>query len=80
MEYQVWTKDETYEVWNKVECGDREAALREIEKAVRAGGEPILTVLIPYEFGISIKEVDSEAKKSKTKPGEGPGSEGDSQV
>ena len=80
MDYQVWTKDE-YTGWEKVDCGDAAAVQREIEKAIRAGLEPLVTVEVPYDLNIKLKEaLIGEVKKSKPKPGEGPGAEGDSEV
>ena len=67
MDYQVWTKAEYGEEWTRVVCGDLVAAKREIDKAVRAGGEPMLTVEVPYELNIKVSEVGSEVKKSETK-------------
>ncbi len=67
MEYQVWIKDE-FEGWSKVDCGDKTAALREINQAVRAGKEPLLTVEIPYRLNIKLEEDKiGEAAKSKAK-------------
>lgn len=80
MEYQVWTKDE-YTGWDKKDCGDLAAAQREILEAMKQGKEPLLTVEVPYNFNIKIMEGSiGEVKKGKTKPGKGPGVEGDGQV
>ena len=68
MDYQVWIKDESYQLYNKVDCGDLPAAKREIDKAVRAGLEPVLTIEVPYELGIKVGEVGKEAPKHKPKP------------
>lgn len=65
MNYQVWLKEEYEEVYRKVECGDLLAVKREIDKAVRAGQEPILTVEVPYTLGIKIEEVGAEKKTLK---------------
>lgn len=62
MEYQVWTKDEFSEGYTKVDCGDLDAAKREIDKAVRVGAEPILTVEVPYKLSIKIEEAGAEKK------------------
>lgn len=67
MNYQVWTKDEYEEKWSKVDCGDLPAARREVDKAVRAGQEPLLTIEIPYELSIKVGEPGSEAPKPKKK-------------
>jgi len=68
MDYQVWIKDEFGDNYTKVDCGDLAAAKREIDKAVRTGGEPILTVEVPYELSIKTGEAGSEVKKDKPKP------------
>lgn len=80
MDYQVWTKDEYGEVYSKVDCGDLLAARREIDKAVRQGREPILTVEVPYELNIKVSEVGSEVKKDKAKPDKGTRVESDGAV
>ena len=80
MDYQVWIKEEFDERYTKVDCGDLPAAKREIDKAVRAGREPILTLAIPYELSIKTGEAGSEVKKSKPKPDKGPRAEGESEV
>ena len=80
MEYQVWTKDEFGDSYAKTDCGDLEAAKREIDKGIRAGQEPILTQEIPYEVGIKLTEVKVEAIKDKTKSGKGPGAESHGEV
>jgi predicted transcriptional regulator len=80
MEYQVWTKEDFGETYKKVDCGDMDAVRRELDKAVREGKEPLLTVEVPYELSIKIQEVGSEAKKGKAKSDKGAGVEGDSEV
>jgi len=60
MDYQVWTKDEFGETYTKVKCGDLAAARREVDKAVRAGVEPILTVEVPYSLAIKVEAVGTE--------------------
>ncbi|MBA7559927.1 hypothetical protein ES708_01545 [subsurface metagenome] len=68
MDYQIWTKDE-YDVWQKVECGDKDAAMREIDLAVRAGKDPLLTVAIPYKLSIKLEEDKTGARlKDLTEP------------
>lgn len=67
MEYQVWTKDEYQEQYTKVDCADLPAARLQIDKDVRAGREPMLTVQVPYEIGIKIGEVGAEVPKSRKK-------------
>lgn len=68
MDYQVWTKEEFGDNYTKVDCGDLAAARKEIDKAVRTGGEPILTVEVPYKLDIKVSEVGAEVpKKAKSK-------------
>ncbi len=55
MDYQVWIKDD-FEGWTRVDCGDKEAAMREIDKGVRGGHDPLLTVEIPYKLNIKLEE------------------------
>ena len=80
MEYQVWTKEEYGELYKKVDCGDITAVKRELDKAVRAGLEPLVTVEVPYELNIKLSEVGSEVKKSEAKPDKGARGKGDSEV
>jgi len=80
MDYQVWIKDDYGDTYTKVDCGDLAAARRVIDEKVRTGGEPILTVEVPYELSIKVGEVGSEAKKDKTKPNKVARVEGDSEV
>jgi len=65
MDYQVWIKDEYGDTWTKVDCGDLPAAKRELDKAVRAGREPILTQELPYELSIKVGEPGTETPKLK---------------
>ncbi|MBA7582282.1 hypothetical protein ES708_24210 [subsurface metagenome] len=65
MDYQVWTKEEFGETYTKVDCGDIAAARREVDKAVRAGAEPLLTVEVPYSLAIKVEEPGSGKPKSK---------------
>ena len=80
MDYQVWTKEDFGDTYKKVDCGDLGAVKRELDRAVRDGKEPLLTIEVPYELSIKIQEVGSEAKKGKTKPDKGAGAESDSEV
>ena len=80
MEYQVWVKEEYGELWKKVACSDIPTVKRELDKAVRAGQEPLVTVEVPYELSIKLSEVGSEVKKSEAKPDKGPRSASDSKV
>ena len=84
MDYQVWSKDEFGDTYTKVDCGDLDAARREIDAAVRKGGEPILTIEVPYELNIKVSAVGTEAlklpkpkKEPETKREEAAGSEAD---
>jgi len=80
MNYQVWTETE-FEGWSKVDCGDLTAARREILKALTSGKEPLLTVTLPYDFNVKIKEDEIGAiKKGKAEPGESPGPESKGKV
>ena len=79
-EYQVWTYDD-YDKWVKKDCGDLEAAKREIMAAYRIGREPLLTMTVEYDVNIKIKEAKKvEAAKSEAEPDQGPGSKGDGTV
>ena len=60
MNYQVWSKDEFGDTYNRVECEDIDTARRAIDKVVRTGGSPILTVEVPYSLAIKIEAVGSE--------------------
>ncbi len=80
MDYQVWTKDE-FEGWKKVDCVDLPAAQREILKALTSGKEPLLTVEVPYDFNVKIKEDKiGAATKSKAKPDTGARAESKGEV
>lgn len=81
MDYQVWTKEEFGETWKRVDCGDKEAAMREIDKAVRSGQEPLLTVAIPYKLNIKLEEDKiGEITPRKAKRDQGPGVESEGKV
>lgn len=84
MDYQVWIKDEYEQKYAKVDCGDLLAAKRVIDEAVRAGGEPILTVEVPYSLAIQVEPLGTEKskhrgakKETETKVEEEPKSEAD---
>ena len=68
MNYQVWSKDEFGESYNKTDCPDIVAASKAIDKVVRAGGEPILTVEVPYSLAIKIEAVGSEKPAPRVDP------------
>ena len=61
--YQVWTKDE-FEGWKRKDCEDLAAAQAELFAALKRGAEPLLTVEVPFDVNIKIKEVPTEEKKS----------------
>lgn len=65
MDYQVWTKDEYGDAYTKVDCGDLPAARREIDMAIRAGREPILTQELPYELSITVGELGTKPSRLK---------------
>ena len=65
MDYQVWIKDEFGDQYTKVDCGDLAAAKREVDAAVRKGGEPILTVEVPYSLAIKVEAVGTEKPHHK---------------
>ena len=65
MDYQVWIKVEYSDDYKKVDCGDIAAAKREIDHAVRAGQEPILTQELPFKLSIEVGEVGAEKPKGK---------------
>ncbi len=60
MDYQVWIKDEYEDKYTMARCGDLAAAKRLIDEAVRTGGEPILTIEVPYSLAIKVEEPGSE--------------------
>jgi len=80
MKYQVWTKESYEETWRKVDCTDREAALVAIDKVVRAGINPMLTIEVPFELSIKVKEVPVEITESETKPDQDSAGQGDGKV
>ena len=65
MDYQVWIKDEFGDTYTKVDCGDLIAAKREVDMAVRAGAEPLLTVEVPYSLSIKVEAVGTEKPHHK---------------
>ena len=80
MSYQVWTKDE-FEGWKRKDCEDLLAAQVEIMAALKRGAEPLLTLEVPFDVNIKIKEGKvSEVSKSKARPGKGAGAEGEGEV
>ena len=65
MEYQVWKKDEFGDSYTRVDCEDLVAAKQEIDRAVRAGLEPVLTVEVPYSLAIKVEAVGAEKPRYK---------------
>ena len=65
MDYQVWIKDEFGDTYTKVDCGDLAAAKREVDKAYKAGAEPLLTIEVPYSLSIKVEAVGTEKPKHK---------------
>jgi len=65
MDYQVWIKEEFGDTYTKVDCGDLAAAKREVDRAVRVGAEPLLTVEVPYSVTIKVEAVGTEKPKHK---------------
>ncbi len=65
MDYQVWIKLEFEEGYSKIDCGDLTAAKREVDMAVRAGKNPILTVEVPYSLSIKVEAVGTEKPHRK---------------
>jgi len=65
MDYQVWIKDEFGDTYTKVDCGDLGAAKREVDKAYKAGAEPLLTIEVPYSLSIKVEAVGTEKPKRR---------------
>lgn len=65
MDYQVWIKDEFGDTYTKVDCGDLDAAKREVDRAVRVGAEPILTIEVPYSLAIKVEAMGTEKPKRR---------------
>jgi len=65
MDYQVWIKDEFGDTYTKVDCGDLAAAKREVDKAYKAGAEPLLTIEVPYSLAIKVEPVGTEKPHRK---------------
>ena len=79
--YQVWTKDEYAEGYTKVDCGDLPSVKREILKAVKEGKDPLITMEVPFDVNINVKEAEiGKVKESKTERHKGPGAEGNGEV
>ena len=80
MEYQVWIYNE-YTGYTKKDCGDLPAAQREIMLALKEGNEPLLTVSVPFDVSIKVKEDKiGEAIKGKAKPDKGAGAQSESKA
>lgn len=67
MRYIVWTKGD-YEDWKKVECADGEEAKSAILEATKAGKEPFLTAVVPFDVNVSL----GDAKDVEVPAGEKP--------
>lgn len=68
MQYQVWTKEDYGDVYKRTDCPNLDTVMAAIDKAVRTGGQPLVTVEVPYEVEIKIAEVTSEITEGKAKP------------
>lgn len=80
MSYQVWTKDE-YTGWTRKDCDDLVVARDEVLAALKKGLEPLLTVEVPFNVSIEIKEAKvSEVIKVEARRDKDPGTEGKSKV
>ncbi len=80
MSYQVWTKDE-FTGWQRADAESLEAAKEQLLIALKKGLEPVLTIELPFNMNIDIKEGKPvETTKTKTEPGEGAGAEGEGKV
>ena len=78
--YQVWTKDE-FEGWKRKDCDDLAVAQAELLAALKRGAEPLLTIEVPFDVNIKIKEDKiGEVPKGKAKSDKGPGVEGKGEV
>lgn len=76
MGYQVWTKEE-FAGWTRKDCESLPDAQAELLAALKRGAEPLLTVEVPFDVNIKIKEGKPvEIGKVETKPGEGAGAAG----
>lgn len=80
MSYQVWTNVE-FEGWKRKDCESLIEAQGELLAALKRGAEPLLTVEVPFDVNIKIKEDKiGEVTKSKAKPDKGPGAESKGEV
>lgn len=64
MEYQIWTKTEFGEQYDLVKAEGEEAVKRELLEALKAGREPILTVEVPFDLQLKIKQPGDQPKKT----------------
>ena len=62
MDYQVWTKAEFGDQWDRQDCGDIDAAKRTLLEASKAGKEAMLTVEVPFELELKVGEPGAEPK------------------
>lgn len=63
MQYIVWIKDEYAETHTRRSCADLAAVKEEVERCVRTGCDPVVTVEVPYWVAISVGEV-ADVKKT----------------
>ena len=67
MDYQIWTKSEFGDDWQRTDAGDLEAAKRELLAASKKGLEPILTVEVPFDLQLKVGEPGAEVKRPREK-------------
>ena len=72
MDYQVWTKAEYGDQWDREDCGDLGAAKRTILAASKEKKEVILTVEVPFSLELKVGEPGAEPKTPKRKPAKEP--------
>lgn len=76
MNFQVWTHDE-YEGWKREDCADIQEVQKAILKALTSGKDPLVTVEVPFDVDIKIKEDKiGEVTPRETKLDKGPGAPG----
>ena len=79
--YYIWTKDDEYSGWSKVDCPDEGKALAAVLFLVKQGKSPVLTQEVPFEVGIKVQEVQSgEIAQSEAKPDQSAGAAGNGAV
>jgi len=65
MDYQVWTKEEYGELWDRQEVGDLPAAKRAVLEGAKAGKRVTMTVEVPFFLELKVGEPGGETKKPK---------------